>query len=214
MNPVATYSFLPWLRQGVANTITAQDLDPSVKTRATTHVELTLSGDPVAGGAELTATVGQDIALYGPGDIIGIDPRAVIRTDPGKLDHQRRGQLPARGRLLRRRLPLALHPGRPRRHRPAAAALDHSHRPGRKRVHRGPERRLAAVAVHHRAGHVGLPAGRRTVGMGARPCQRHPVRRPQPARRAGHDRGSCPGCRPSWRPTATRRTPGCCARGC
>jgi hypothetical protein len=83
VNPVATYSFLPWLRQGVANTITAQDLDPSVKTRATTHVELTLSGDPVAGGAELTAAVSQDIALYGPGDIIGIDPRAVIRTDPG-----------------------------------------------------------------------------------------------------------------------------------
>jgi len=82
VNPVATYSFLPWLRQGVANAITAADLDASVKTRATTHVELTLSGDPVAGGAELTASIGQDIALYGPGDIIGIDPRAVIRTDP------------------------------------------------------------------------------------------------------------------------------------
>jgi hypothetical protein len=82
VNPVATYSFLPWLRQGIANTITAQDLDPAVKTRASTHVELTLSGDPVTGAAELTATVAQDIALYGPGDIIGIDPRAIIRTDP------------------------------------------------------------------------------------------------------------------------------------
>ncbi len=82
MNPVATYSFLPWLRQGVANTITAADLDAGVKTRATTHVELTLAGDPVAGGAELTAGVAQDIALYGPGDVTGIDQRAVIRTDP------------------------------------------------------------------------------------------------------------------------------------
>ena len=82
MNPVGTYSFLPWLRQGLANTITAGDLDPAVQQRASTHVQLTLSGDPVGGGAELTATVDQDIALYGPGDVVGIDPRAVIRTDP------------------------------------------------------------------------------------------------------------------------------------
>ncbi len=83
MTSVAAYSFLPWLRQGIANTITTQDLDTSVQTRVTTHVQLQLSGDPVAGGAELTASIGQDVALYGPGDVIGIDPRAVIRTDPG-----------------------------------------------------------------------------------------------------------------------------------
>jgi hypothetical protein len=83
VNPVATYSFLPWLRQGIANTITTQDLDTSVRTRASTHVVLRLSGDPVADGAELTADIAQDIALYGPGDVIGIDPRAIIRTDPG-----------------------------------------------------------------------------------------------------------------------------------
>jgi hypothetical protein len=83
MTPIAAYTFLPWLRQGLANTITAQDLDPSVHTRASTQVTLTLSGDPVGGGAELTATVSQDVALYGPGDVIGIDARAVLRTDPG-----------------------------------------------------------------------------------------------------------------------------------
>ena len=82
MNPLANYSFLPWLRQGIANTITAADGDATVKTRATTHVELQLSGDPVGGGAELTQTIPQDIALYGPGDIIGIDARAIFRTDP------------------------------------------------------------------------------------------------------------------------------------
>ena len=82
MTSVAAYSFLPWLRQGLANTITAQDLDPSVKTRAATHVQLKLSGDPVGGGAELVTEIDQDVTLYGPGDVIGIDPRAVIRTDP------------------------------------------------------------------------------------------------------------------------------------
>ena len=37
---------------------------------------------PVDGGAPLEQTAAQDIALYGPGDILGIDPRAVIRTEP------------------------------------------------------------------------------------------------------------------------------------
>jgi hypothetical protein len=82
MNPVATYSFLPWLRQGVANTITAQDHDVTVKTRASIHVEVAIQGDPVGGGAELSQTIAQDIALYGPGDIVGIDARAIFRTDP------------------------------------------------------------------------------------------------------------------------------------
>lgn len=77
-----TYSFLPWLRRGVATTITAADGDRTIATRTTTHVDLTLSGDPVAGGAELTADVAQDVALYGPGDVIGIDQRAVVRTEP------------------------------------------------------------------------------------------------------------------------------------
>ena len=45
-------------------------------------MELDLAGNPVGGGAPLTATVAQDIALYGPGDIVGIDARAVIRTEP------------------------------------------------------------------------------------------------------------------------------------
>jgi hypothetical protein len=82
MSTLATYSFLPWLRQGIANTITSADNDPSVKTRASVHVELQLAGDPVSGTTELTAPLPQDIALYGPGDIVGIDVRAIFRTDP------------------------------------------------------------------------------------------------------------------------------------
>lgn len=82
MNQLATYSFLPWLRQGIANTIATPDDDASVKTRASIHVALELAGDPVGGGAELTKPLTQDIALYGPGDIVGIDSRAIFRTDP------------------------------------------------------------------------------------------------------------------------------------
>ena len=43
---------------------------------------LQLAGDPVAGGAELSQEVAQEIALYGPGDIVGIDHRAIVRTEP------------------------------------------------------------------------------------------------------------------------------------
>jgi len=82
MSALGTYSFLPWLRQGIANTIVTADNDTSVKTRASTHVELQVAGDPVGGGATLTAPLTQNIALYGPGDIVGIDSRAIFRTDP------------------------------------------------------------------------------------------------------------------------------------
>jgi hypothetical protein len=82
MNPIATYSFLPWLRQGLANSITAADGDKSVKTRASIHVELTLAGDPVGGGAELTQTVAKDVLLYGPGDLMGIEVLPIVRTEP------------------------------------------------------------------------------------------------------------------------------------
>ncbi len=82
MNPIASYSFLPWLRTGLANTITDPDGDTTVNTRATTHVEVQIEGNPLAGSAPLTKTVTQDIALYGPGDIVGIDERAIVRTEP------------------------------------------------------------------------------------------------------------------------------------
>ena len=49
---LGTYSFLPWLRQGIANAITT----PAVATRATVHVELQLRADPVAGDMELEFT--------------------------------------------------------------------------------------------------------------------------------------------------------------
>jgi hypothetical protein len=79
---IGQYSFLPWLRNGIANSITNADGDTTVKTRASIHVELSASGTPVAGGAPIVQPVAQDIALYGPGDIVGIEQRAILRTDP------------------------------------------------------------------------------------------------------------------------------------
>ena len=38
-----SYSFLPWLRQGVANTIKTAESDPNVKVRASVQVNLNLN---------------------------------------------------------------------------------------------------------------------------------------------------------------------------
>jgi hypothetical protein len=80
--PIAAYSFLPWMREGIANAITAPDNDPSVAARATIHIQLNVSGNPVGGGAPLTSTVAQDFALYGPGDVVGLKTPRILRTEP------------------------------------------------------------------------------------------------------------------------------------
>lgn len=79
--PLATYSFLPWLRSGLANEITSADLDPNQKLRVQVRVQLELVGTRPDGTA-LTQPLSRDVALFGPGDIQGIETRAIVRTDP------------------------------------------------------------------------------------------------------------------------------------
>lgn len=79
--PLGTYSFLPWLRQGLANQITTADFDAGVKVRPQVTVQLEARGDKIAGGSD-AAPVSRTVALFGPGDIVGIDRRAVVRVEP------------------------------------------------------------------------------------------------------------------------------------
>lgn len=79
--PLATYSFLPWLRSGLANRIQSADFDPAVKLRAEVLVQLALEADKLSGGTQ-TDTVSRQVALFGPGDIQGIESRAIVRVDP------------------------------------------------------------------------------------------------------------------------------------
>lgn len=79
---ISTYTFLPWLRQGLANNITTGDLVSSVKTRAKISVSVTISssgGSPAPGDPP---PVNKEMALYGPGDIIGIESRAIFKVEP------------------------------------------------------------------------------------------------------------------------------------
>ena len=75
----SAYSFLPWLRRGIATQISQ---DPGTAARASIEVKLRIDGTPRAAGTTLTREVGHDVQLYGPGDVIGVDPRSIVRTEP------------------------------------------------------------------------------------------------------------------------------------
>lgn len=72
------YSFLPWLRSGLTTRISG---DPGTAQRAAVPVELTLTGEALD-GTPLTGTVKKDVQLYGPGDVVGVDDRAISRREP------------------------------------------------------------------------------------------------------------------------------------
>lgn len=74
-----SYSFLPWLRTGISTRITA---DPRAAERASVQVRLDVTGDGLGGGAITLPPVTRDVQLYGPGDVVGVDPRAISRTEP------------------------------------------------------------------------------------------------------------------------------------
>jgi hypothetical protein len=81
-HPLGTYSFLPWLRSGIAGKIDAEDGDASITLRATVPIGLKLAGEPVTGSGSLERPIEREFQLVGPGDIVGLDSRVVFRTEP------------------------------------------------------------------------------------------------------------------------------------
>jgi hypothetical protein len=69
----ASYSFLPWLRTGMAG-----EIRRSAANTPRAEVEITLAID--AAGDDRTAPAA--LSLYGPGEVAGIDQRLVIRRAP------------------------------------------------------------------------------------------------------------------------------------
>lgn len=66
----AQYTFLPWLRRGIVGLDNVADTG-----RLSVALQLNVTG-------QRTETVAQTVHLYGPGDITGLDRRAVVRTVP------------------------------------------------------------------------------------------------------------------------------------
>ncbi len=66
---------------GLANRITSADFDASVKLRAE-WTSRSSSAARSSRAATRVANVERKVALFGPGDVAGIDPRAIVRVEP------------------------------------------------------------------------------------------------------------------------------------
>src|SRR6266567_3406462 len=70
---LAKYVFLPWVRQGAASGIQTPDRDATQTGVVSVTVTLRVND---------TEPIDRPVRLYGPGDVIGIDPQQVVRTVP------------------------------------------------------------------------------------------------------------------------------------
>jgi hypothetical protein len=77
------YHFMAWARRGIGTSVANID-SGSLPDRASLSVQLSLN---VTGGAapNPVALPAVSVDLFGPGDVIGVDPRYVIRTEPRPL---------------------------------------------------------------------------------------------------------------------------------
>ena len=81
MKPLANYSFLPWLRHGLANSIKTSHTNVNIKVRPSIEVDIAIEATEL-NNEKLTPGIKQTIQLYGPGDIVGIESKAIIKAEP------------------------------------------------------------------------------------------------------------------------------------
>lgn len=81
MKPLANYTFLPWLRHGLANSIRNAHDNAAVVIRPSIEINVAVEGIE-HNNNKLTKNVKQNIQIYGPGDIIGIESKAIIKAEP------------------------------------------------------------------------------------------------------------------------------------
>jgi hypothetical protein len=74
----AAYYFLPWVRQGAVAAVQPGSNAAGSRIRAPVPLTLRVNG-------QVTDEVKVPLRLYGPGDVIGIDAREIIRTEPRHL---------------------------------------------------------------------------------------------------------------------------------
>ena len=80
MSPtLGRYHFEAWTRRGIISDVSTPDSGGSLDARAKLNVQVTISANNATAGTQPAAV---DVQLYGPGDVIGIDPRHVVRTEP------------------------------------------------------------------------------------------------------------------------------------
>ena len=79
----AYYSFLPYIRNGLSNYLTADDLPngTSPTERSNFSLSIGVQAQAVNGGSQNT-TISKDFALKGPGDVVGINKNEIIKVSP------------------------------------------------------------------------------------------------------------------------------------
>jgi len=70
----SVYTFLPWLRTGIGARLAQSPAGPG---RAAVKLKLHIEGDNA-----IRKTLDRSVELYGPGDILGVNTNAIIRTVP------------------------------------------------------------------------------------------------------------------------------------
>ncbi len=88
MEKIASYTFLPWARRGIGAKIKEKENFDKEGTDSGTDrasIDLTVKIRRTSlSGQEDTRDFQKNIRLFGPGDIIGIDKRSVIRVEPNE----------------------------------------------------------------------------------------------------------------------------------
>jgi hypothetical protein len=79
--PLGRYHFLSWARRGIGASVGNPDNNGSLPSRASLSVQLSLQVQQGSATNTVQPTPMQ-VQMFGPGDIIGIDPRHIIRTEP------------------------------------------------------------------------------------------------------------------------------------
>jgi len=98
---LAQYSFVPWLRRGLGTKIEEIDVLGATASsgladeRASLEVDLVVEHTSLNNDSTAESTVTKTVSLTGPGDIRGINPRAILRVEPtDKVRHFEPNLLP------------------------------------------------------------------------------------------------------------------------
>lgn len=79
--PIASYTFLPFTRQGLGAHLQGADQAVAAGIRATIPLTMRINAE-MLDGSTTSETVPKDVELYGPGDVIGIDQASIVKTEP------------------------------------------------------------------------------------------------------------------------------------
>jgi hypothetical protein len=82
--PLGRYHFLTWARRGIGASVGNADNNGTLPSRASVSVQLSLSVQN-GNSTSIVQPSPRPVELFGPGDVIGLDSRHVIRTEPRNL---------------------------------------------------------------------------------------------------------------------------------